>query len=156
MLHGVSGPCSGFVRVAGSAGIGDPVAVRHGWRDESKRMRVHEAVGNALRFDRWHVAGNALTSSASGLVVRVFFQRGSARPVRRQGSVTIEAQRARGLSELRVVISTMHVVAVETGDAATIHDTLNVVVSLHSILVGRAIREVIEIGLPSAMDSSCQ
>ena len=47
--------------MAGGARIGDFVFVRHGRRDECKRVRVHIDVGHG-RLDRGHVAVDAFAA----------------------------------------------------------------------------------------------
>ena len=76
--------------------------------------------------------------------MRVRRQRRLARTVPRTGSVTIQADLIRGFSQLRIITGPVHVVAIETGDTATVHDALHEIVSLHAILVRGAFWEMSE------------
>src|SRR4029077_7619411 len=107
-------------------------------------MRVDEGLLHTLAFDRRHMTGNALASRASFLVVRMLFKSGSMRAVRARGAVTIQADLLHGLSELSVVRGPVHVVARRTGNTTPVHRALRKVVSLHAILVRRALRELVE------------
>lgn len=59
--------------------------------------------------------------------------------------MTIKTDLVSWLAQLRVISSAVNVVAVETGDAATIHNALHKVIALHSVLVGGTIRVVKEV-----------
>jgi len=74
----------------------------------------------------------------------------------RAGAVAIEAYLVRGLSELRVVLRGVHIVAIEAGDAAAIHNTLHEVVPLHAIFVRRAVRKMREAQLAQCVILECQ
>ena len=108
---------------------------------------MHERTGHALAFNRRHMAGNALASNASILMVRVFLESSGVRAICARRAVAIEADLLRGLSELSVVRGPMYVVARRTGDSTPVHHALRKVISLHAILVRGAVREIIESGL---------
>ena len=78
-------------------------------------------------------------SRRTGFMMRMLFERRRARPVPRAGAVAVQAKFIGRLAELRVVVRTVHIVAIETGDAAAVHHTLREIVSLHAVLVGRAV-----------------
>ena len=56
--------------------------------------------------------------------------------------MAIQAQLVRWLPKLSIVLCPVTVVAGKTGDSASIHHALDEVVSLHAILVSRAVRKV--------------
>ena len=56
--------------------------------------------------------------------------------------MTVKAKFVHGLSELRIVFRTVHVVAGSAGDTAFIHDALHKVIALHPVLVCGSVREV--------------
>ena len=64
--------------------------------------------------------------------------------------MTIQANLISRLSQLRVVRRAMHVVAGGAGNPVAIHYALREVVSLHAILVRRAVGEIIKGGLPQS------
>ena len=69
------------------------------------------------------------------------------RAVRRRWPVAIQAELIRGLSELRVVLRAVYVVAGSAGHAVPVHHALHEVVALHPVLVRGAVGEMSEIGL---------
>ena len=75
--------------MAGSAGIRDLVFVRHLGSNEAESVCMDECIRRAFGLDLWHVTSNALASWRALLVMRVLFERCSARPVRRKRPVTI-------------------------------------------------------------------
>src|SRR5262245_3148465 len=64
--------------------------------------------------------------------------------VRRTRTVARETELARGLNKVGIVSSAVNVMTAEARDAAPIHETLNKVIALHSVLVTRAVGEVRE------------
>jgi hypothetical protein len=92
-----------------------------------------------FRFDRRHIARNAFAAGAVLLVMRVFFERSRAWPVRRLRAVAIQAKLLRGFAQLRIVCCSVNVVAVKAGDAARVHHTLHEIVALHAVLVQFAV-----------------
>src|ERR1019366_1845032 len=75
-------------------------------------------------------------------MMRMRGKRRRARSVPRIGAVASQTNLVHRLSKFRVVLRAMHVVAVETRDAAPVHDALHEIVSLHPVLVRRAIRKM--------------
>ena len=55
-----------------NAWIGNFVFLGHCGRDEPESVSVNHRIRRAFRFNRGHVASDALTACASFLVVRVF------------------------------------------------------------------------------------
>ena len=106
---------------------------------KSERMSAHENAGN-LRLDLWHMAGHACAARRAVLVMRVLRERCLARPVPGAGSVAIEANFVDGLTELRVILRAVHIVAIEAGHPATVHHALHEVVPLHPVFVRGARR----------------
>ena len=98
MAHRLFRPSRRFPRMTRRAGTRNPILVCRRRRDEPEGMRVHKSTWHPFAFDRRHMAGNALASSAAIFVMRVFRERGRVRPVRRRRSVTIEADLIRRLS----------------------------------------------------------
>src|SRR5262249_1835154 len=80
----------------------------------------------------------------SGFVVRMLLDghcMGSSLAI---GAVAVEAQGIAGLSHHGNVFAPMWVVATKAGDPARIHQTLDEIVSLHTVLVGGSIWEMRE------------
>src|SRR5579864_8581178 len=113
--------------MARRARIRNLVFVRHRRGDES------ESIWRAFRFNSRHVGGDALTAGVGFLVVSVLLNRSGSRAIWREWPVTIKADFVCGLAQLRIIRRAVNVVAVETGDAATIHHALHEVVALHSV-----------------------
>ena len=147
MLHRVLRPRRRFAGVTGCTWIWHFVLVCHLRPNEPKCVRVNMGAWYALALYPGHVTCDALATGAPVLVMRVRFKSGLMRAVRRHRSVTVETELIRRLDQLRVIASAMHVVAIETGDSVVIHDALHEIISLHPVLICRAIREVVEIGL---------
>ena len=116
MAHCILGPCRRFVRVTRCAWIGEVVFVRHGRCNEPECMGMNVSAGNALTFDLRHMTGDTLASGAAVFMMRVRFQRGLMRSVRRIRAMTVQADLVRGFDELRVVSRPMHIVAIEACD----------------------------------------
>ena len=143
MPHRLRGPGSSLVCVAGRAWIRDFIFVRHGRRDERKRVRAHKDAGNR-DLDLRHVTCHAFAARGAVLMMCMGGKRRRAGPVPRAGTVAIEANLVHGLSQLRVVLRAVHIVAVEARDPAPVHDALREVVPLHPVLVRRAVRKMCE------------
>ena len=110
-----------------------------------KRVGVDKSARWAFRFDRRHVAGNALVPCAAVLVVGVLLKSGGMRTVRRRGAVAVQTELGWWFPELRVISRAVHVMTIETGYPASVHDALHEIVALHAVLVRGAIGEIIEI-----------
>ena len=143
MPHRLGCPGGGLIRVTGRARIRDFVFVRHRWGDECERVRAHEHAGNG-DFNFRHVAGHAFAARGAVFVVRVRSKCRRAGSVPRAGGVAIKANLVCGLSQLRVIPRAMHIVTVEAGDAAAVHDALHKIISLHSVFVRSAVRKMRE------------
>src|SRR6185437_3061539 len=111
----------------------------------SERMCVNHGVGGAFRFNRRHVAGHALASGAAFLMVRVFLECRRSRPAGRKRSMTFQAELVSGLPQLRVVVCTVYIVAIEARDPAAVHYALHEIVPLHPVLVRGTVWVVEEI-----------
>jgi hypothetical protein len=133
--------------MARCARIRDPVLVGHLRWDESECVGMHECPGHTLGFNSRHMTGDALVSRASFLMVRMLLESSSVRAVRARRAVTIQANLLCGLSELSIVGGPMYIVTRGTGNAAAVHHALRKVVSLHAILVRRAVGKIVEGGL---------
>lgn len=108
---------------------------------------MNHGVGGTFRFNRGHVAGHALASGAAVLMVRVLFERRRSRTVGREWSVAFQAKLVGRLSQLRVIVCAMYIVAIEAGDAAPVHHALHEIVPLHPVFVRGAVCEIIKVGL---------
>src|SRR6202012_1443479 len=95
-------------------------------------------------FDFRHVAGDALTPRAVGLVMRMGFDARGVWTISRVGAVAVQANFSRWLPKHSLVRRAMNVVATETGDAARIHQALHEVIPLHAVLVGGSVGKVRE------------
>ena len=137
------GPSRRLIRVARGARIGNFIFVGHRWSDKSKRVRSHLNICHC-RLNLWHVAGNTTTARRTPLVMRVIFNGGGAWAIQGHGAVTIHAKLVGWFSQLSVILASMYVVTAKASHAATVHHALNESVSLHSILMRRAIRIVRE------------
>ena len=62
--------------------------------------------------------------------------------------MAIEAELADRFSQLRVILGSMHIVATEARNPVPIHHALHKIVSLHTVLVRCAVREMSERRLP--------
>ena len=77
-------------------------------------------------------------------MVRMFSERRCARTVPRAGPVAVQANLIRGLSQLRIVLRAVHIMAVKASDPAAVHHALCKIISLHAVLVCRTIRKMRE------------
>ena len=75
--------------MTGGAWVGNFVLIRHLRRNELEGVCVNKRVRRTLGFNLRHVTGYALASGGTALVMRVFFKRRSARPIRRKRTVAI-------------------------------------------------------------------
>lgn len=62
--------------------IGHLVLVRHGRSDEAEGVRANERARHTLGFDPGHVTCHTLTPWAAVLVMSMFFESRSVRPIR--------------------------------------------------------------------------
>ena len=108
---------------------------------------MHKRPRHTLSLNRRHVAGHALATRAAGLMMCVLLQRGGMRPIRRRRPMAIQANLIRRLPQLRIVFRAMHVVAGGASDPMLVHHALGKIVSLHAILVRRAVGKIVEAGL---------
>jgi hypothetical protein len=69
----------------------------------------------------------------------MLFESRCPRSVARAGLVAVEANLINWLSQLRVVVRAVHVVAIEAGYAAAIHHALHKIITLHAVFVRRAV-----------------
>ena len=111
--------------------------------NEAKRVAADFHVTESLGDCR-HVAGSARTAGAAGGVMRVLLEAGSVRPILSVGAVAGQAHCISRLTQHRLVVRAVWIVATETRDAARIHQALNEIVALHAVLVGRAVGEMRE------------
>lgn len=134
--------------VARSAGVWNPIFFGHRGGNESKCVNMNESPRHPFPFDLRHVAGNALTTGAAWLMMRVLRNRARIGSVGRAGTMALQAHlvRADRLNQFRVILRAMHIMATEARDAMPVHQTLHVVVALHPVLVRSAICEIEEIG----------
>src|SRR5882672_6378785 len=94
-----------------------------------------------LRLDLWHVTADALAALAVCRVMRVLLQGHGMRSVVGTCTVTGETELVENhrLPEIRIIARPVNIVAVVTGDPARIHQALNKIISLHPVLVSRAV-----------------
>ena len=96
--------------MASCAGVWNLVSVRHSRRDESESMASDVYVGDRL-FDLGHVAGYAVVPRTTGFVMRVRFDRGCVRPVRRARAMAFQAYYVRGFYQQGIVFGPVNVMA---------------------------------------------
>ena len=82
------------------------------------------------------MTGDATASRGSFFVMGVLLDSAGAWTIQRKRTVIIQAQLVRRLSQLPVIIRTMHIVAAKTRHTAPVHHTLYEVVPLHAVLMG--------------------
>ena len=97
-MDSILGPGRGLVLVTSGTWIRNSVLFRQVRGDEAEGVSMNKSAGNAFRLDRRHVAGNTVAASAAVFVVRVFFEGGRARPIRRGWTMTIKADLVRRFS----------------------------------------------------------
>ena len=141
MLQSIGGPSSALVRVTRRAGIRNFIFVGHQWCDERKSVCSYLDIRDCC-LDLWHVAGDTTSPRRAFLVVRVLFDGRGPRAIQGKWAVAIQAQVVGWFSQLRIVFRAMHVVATKTGHPTAVHHALNEIISLHPVLVRRAIGEV--------------
>jgi len=100
--------------------------------------------GNPLGLNRRHVTRHALASPAALFVMGVPIDCGRVRTIGCRWAVAIQANLVGRFSELGVVRGAVNVVTGVTSNSATVHDALRKVISLHPVLVRRAVGEIIE------------
>ena len=130
--------------MAGGAGVGDLVLIRHLRWDEVEGVAAYVDVRDRLLNFR-HMARNAIVAGAPGTMVSVRFNARGMGSVGGRWPVAGQTQLIHRLDQVGVVFGSMNIVAIETRHAAAIHDALNEVVALHSILVTRPVGEMHEV-----------
>jgi hypothetical protein len=124
--------------VAVCTSIWNLVLIRHFRRDEIECVTADVDVCNRL-FDFRHVAGYAVASRAFSPVMCMRFNCCASRSVGGRRPVTIQAKLACGFDQVRVICRPMYIVAAEAGHTASIHEALNEIISLHSVLMAGAV-----------------
>jgi hypothetical protein len=112
-------------------------------RNEFERMAANIDVSDRL-FDLRHMAVDTFIACRTSPVMRVRFDRRSARPIRRLRSVTRETHDTRWFEQISIISGSVYIVATEAGDSARVHDTRHEVVTLHAILVRCSIGKMCE------------
>ena len=144
-LQSLPCPLRGLIRVTCCARVRDLVLIRHFRCDEIKRMAANIDVGNR-HFNFRHVARDTLTARAPRLMVSVGLDRWSVWPILGSGSMAGQAHLRSRSPEICVVVSAVHIVTTEAGHTTPIHQALHKVISLHPVLMARAIREMCKRG----------
>jgi hypothetical protein len=96
--HCVGPPGSALFGMARSAGVRNLVLVCHRGGYKPERVRMNEGAWRSFRFDGGHVTGYALAPCTTLFVMRMLFDCGGTRPIRRRGTVAIHAELVGGLS----------------------------------------------------------
>jgi hypothetical protein len=139
-----SSPGRGFVFMARGAGVRNSRQFRFLGSDEAEGVGGDVVVLDGL-LDVGHMAGDAFAARAALGVVGVFTdgaaQAGGILPV-----MTGEAHRIALGVQVRLVLITVNVVAVEAAQVPMIHIALNEVIALHAIFVGGAVGVLIKVG----------
>src|SRR4029078_304664 len=139
----LSSPRCVVILVANVAGVRDLQRIRFAGRYEVKGMAADVYVGDRL-LDLRHVAGRALAVRTVRLVMRVGFDRFGVRTILRFWAMARAANIVARCTEERLVFRTVDVVTREARYAARVHQALYEVVTLHAVLVRRAIWEMRE------------
>lgn len=126
-----------------SARVRNFVLVCHCWAYESERVTADVHICNSL-FDPRHVTGHALIACTSNFVMRVFLNRAYVWTIRRSRTVAFEAHDVCWFDQQSVVIGAVDVVATGALYTARIHNALNKIVSLHSVLMRCTFRKMSE------------
>ncbi|MBB5319319.1 hypothetical protein HDF09_004025 [Edaphobacter lichenicola] len=108
-------------------------------------MRTNKVIFYCL-LDFGHMAGNALTPGASFSMVSVLAHR-PFEPGRIFLRVAGQADRIADRNEVRGVLITVYLMAVETADLPVIHLALDEVVALHPVFVRGQVGKLIEVGV---------
>ena len=87
------------------------------------------------------MAGDALAALAVGRVLRMELERASGTRLHHT-VMAFQTDRIAGLAQVGGVLRPVHIVAGEAAHALQVHLTLNEVVALHAVLVGRTVRPV--------------
>ena len=88
-LEFLGSPCKNLLLVAVRARIRNLVRSGHRWRNEPEGVAAHILVCKGL-FNLRHITCDALSTTATGLVVRALFDCGRVRSVQRAGAMTFE------------------------------------------------------------------
>jgi len=137
-------PVCGLVFVTGGAGVRNARLLRFFRRDETEGVGAHEVVLDCL-LDFGHVACDALAASASFCMVGVFAHR----PFEPCGVVLRVARQADSVAhciQIGDVLIAVYLMAIKAANLPVVHNALDEVVALHSVLVRREIGVLIEIG----------
>lgn len=145
-LQCIRSPGRGFVRVANVAGVGNLQRITHCRSDKMKGVAANIHIAERLG-DFGHVAGDALAPLAVRCVMRMCGNGGGVRPIGGVWTVTVEAQLTGRLAQVRGIARAMHVVARETRHPVHIHQAGDEIISLHPVLVRRAIGEMGKCGV---------
>lgn len=97
LCHRFLCPDSRFIAMAQSARVRNTVLVCHFGRDEAERVCMNHCSGHTFSFSRRHMASDAVAARASGLMMRVCFNRGGVWPIGRHGTMTVQANLVRRL-----------------------------------------------------------
>lgn len=125
------------------ARIGNLQCIRSCRGNELEGLGADVHIGNRL-FDLRHVTGNTFVSGTGGRVMGVRFEGRRPRAIGRVWTVALKTENSSRLDEVRVVFRAMHIVTAKAAHAVGIHLAGNEIVSLHPILVGRAVTKMRE------------
>ena len=129
--------------MAAITGVGNLELFRHLWRYEFERVASHINVRDRL-FNLRHMARNALRAGAPCSMMRVRFDGRCVGTVGRTRTVAHETDLVRGLDQVGIISGAVDIMAAETRDAPPVHEALNEVIALHSILVRGPVGKVRE------------
>src|SRR5688572_11687652 len=100
-------------------------------------MAAHVDVSNRL-LNRRHVTRDALAALAVGSVLRVKYDRATG-PWLKNAAMTLDAHGIAGRSQISFVLCAMGIVTRVATYSFAIHLPLNVIISLHPVLVRSAV-----------------
>lgn len=143
MFQGIRGPRRCFICMTDVTRVRNLQGFAHGRSDKAEGMAADIHITKSLGNFR-HVTGNALAAGTGRRVMRMRFNGGSVRPVRRIGAVAVEAQAAGWFAQIGGEFRAVDIVAGEARHAVSIHLAGDKIISLHPVLMGGAIGEMSE------------
>jgi hypothetical protein len=122
----------------------EPLGLRR--KDEPKAVTADVEVGDGL-LDLRHVARHALASFTAAVVISLLLECRRVQTVRRTRAVALQAHHVGRPCQVGGIARPVDIVTTEARHAVRVHGARRIIVSLHPILVSRAVGKVRERGL---------